>query len=98
TSVIRAALSELNVELILAHSPEAKGRVERNFGTSQDRLVKKLRVLGISEFEEANRYLEEIYIPFWNERFAVEPAEPRDVHRRLPRRLDPESLSATAPP
>jgi hypothetical protein len=94
TSVIRAALRELNVELILAHSPQAKGRVERNFGTSQDRLVKELRVLGISTFEEANRYLEEVYVPFWNERFAVEPAEPRDVHRRLPKRFDLESLFA----
>ncbi|MFG0252605.1 MAG: ISNCY family transposase [Phycisphaerales bacterium JB038] len=94
TSVIRAALRELNVELILAHSPQAKGRVERNFGTSQDRLVKELRVLGISEFEEANQYLEDVYIPFWNERFAVEPAEPRDVHRRLPKRFDLESLFA----
>jgi hypothetical protein len=94
TSVIRAALRELNVELILAHSPQAKGRVERNFGTSQDRLVKELRVLGISEFGEANQYLEEVYIPFWNERFAVEPAEPRDVHRRLPKRFDLESLFA----
>jgi hypothetical protein len=94
TSVIRAGIRELNVELILAHSPQAKGRVERNFGTSQDRLVKELRVLGISEFDEANRYLEEIYLPFWNERFAVEPAEPRDVHRRLPKRFDLESLFA----
>ena len=94
TSVIRAALRELNVELILAHSPQAKGRVERNFGTSQDRLVKELRVLDISDYGEANRYLEEVYIPFWNERFAVEPAEPRDVHRRLPKRFDLESLFA----
>lgn len=96
TSVIRAALRELNVELILAHSPQAKGRVERNFGTSQDRLVKELRVLGISGFDEANRYLEEVYIPFWNGRFAVEPAEPRDVHRRLPKRFDLQSLFADA--
>lgn len=94
TSVIRAALSELNVELILAHSPQAKGRVERNFGTSQDRLVKELRVLGISTFDEANRYLEDVYIPFWNERFAIEPADPHDVHRRVPKRCDLESLFA----
>jgi len=94
TSVIRAALRELNVELILAHSPQAKGRVERNFGTSQDRLVKELRVLGICDYGEANRYLEDVYGPFWNERFAVEPAEARDVHRRLPKRFDLESLFA----
>lgn len=94
TSVIRAALTELNVELILAHSPQAKGRVERNFGTSQDRLVKELRVLGISDYGAANRYLEEVYVPFWNERFAVEPADARDAHRPLPKRFDLESLFA----
>ena len=94
TSVIRAALRELEVELILAHSPQAKGRVERDFGTSQDRLVKELRVLDISTFDEANRYLQEVYIPFWTERFVVEPAAPRDVHRRLPKRFDLESLFA----
>ena len=94
TSVIRRALTELNVELILAHSPQAKGRVERNFGTSQDRLVKELRVRGISTYDEANAFLEEVYIPFWNSRFAVEPAEPRDVHRKLLKRFDLEQLFA----
>lgn len=94
TSIIRAALSQLNVELILAHSPQAKGRVERNFGTSQDRLVKEMRVHGISTLEEANAFLEEVYVPFWNERFAVAPAEPRDVHRKLPKRVELERLFA----
>jgi hypothetical protein len=93
-SIIRTALTELNVELILANSPQAKGRVERNFGTSQDRLVKELRVRGISTFEEGNEFLEEVYMPFWNERFAVEPAEPRDVHRKLSKRVDLERLFA----
>ncbi len=93
-SVIRRALRELNVELIQAHSPQAKGRVERNFGTSQDRLVKELRVEGISTLEEANHYLEEVYIPFWNTRFAVEPSEPRDAHRKLSKRVDLDALFA----
>ncbi len=93
-SIIRTALAELNVELILAHSPQAKGRVERNFGTSQDRLVKEMRVHGISTLDEANQYLEEVYIPLWNERFAVAPAEPRDVHRKLSKRVDLERLFA----
>lgn len=93
-SIIRTALAELNVELILAHSPQAKGRVERNFGTSQDRLVKELRVRGISTLDEANEFLEEVYIPFWNNRFAVEPAEPRDVHRKLLKGVDLERLFA----
>ena len=90
----RYRVSELNVELILAHSPQAKGRVERNFGTSQDRLVKELRVAGISTLAEGNRFLEEVYIPYWNERFAVEPAERRDAHRRLSKRADLERLFA----
>lgn len=93
-SIIRSALRELNVELILAHSPQAKGRVERNFGTSQDRLVKELRVRGISSYDEANQFLEETYISFWNERFAVEPADPRDLHRKLSKRVDLERLFA----
>ncbi len=93
-SIIRRALRELNIELILAHSPQAKGRVERNFGTSQDRLVKELRVRGISTYDEANQFLEQVYIPFWNERFALEPADPSDVHRRLSKRTDLERLFA----
>ena len=93
-SIIRRALGELNVTLILAHSPQAKGRVERNFGTSQDRLVNELRVAGISTIEEGNRYLEEVYIPYWNERFAVEPAVARDAHRKLSKKVDLDALFA----
>ena len=55
-SIIRRALRELNIELILAHSPQAKGRVERNFGTSHDRLIKEMLVQGISTLQEGNRY------------------------------------------
>jgi hypothetical protein len=83
-SIIRSALKALNVELILANSPQAKGRIERDFGTSQDRLIKEMRVEGIASIEAANRFLEEVYIPFWNERFAVEAADPSDLHRPLP--------------
>lgn len=93
-SIIRRALGALNVELILAHSPQAKGRIERDFGTSQDRLVKELRVAGISSLEEGNRFLEEVYLQYWNERFVVEPAEPRDVHRKLPKKADLDMLFA----
>jgi hypothetical protein len=91
-SIIRRALGELNVGLILAHSPQAKGRIERNFGTSQDRLVKELRVAGISTLEEGNRFLEEVYIPYWNERFAVEPQVARNTHRRLPKTANLDAL------
>lgn len=93
-SIIRSALTELNIELIQAHSPQAKGRVERDFGTSQDRLVKELRVAGISTLEEGNRFLEDVYVPYWNERFAITPAEARDTHRRLLKSVDLEQLFA----
>ena len=69
------AMSELGVEVILAQSPQAKGRVERGFGTHQDRLVKELRLAGISTLEQANQFLWKVYIPEHNRRFAVDPAE-----------------------
>jgi hypothetical protein len=94
SSLIRRALGALGIELILAHSPQAKGRIERAFETSQDRLVKELRVAGISCFEEANRFLEEAYLPFWDERFAVEPTDPTDAHRPLPEGVDLQRLFA----
>ncbi len=94
TSIIRRALEALGIELILAYSPQAKGRIERHFGTSQDRLVKELRLAGVSTLEDANRFLEEHYLPFWNERFAVEPADPTDVHRPLPEGVDLQPLFA----
>jgi hypothetical protein len=93
-SIIRRGLEELNVELIRARSPQAKGRVERDFGTAQDRLIKEMRVEGITTLDEANRYLESDWIPFWNERFAVEPAEGKDRHRPLPKRARLETLFA----
>lgn len=93
-SIIRRALDALNIRLILANSPQAKGRVERDFGTSQDRLVKELRVAGISTIEEANRFLEAVYMPFWDERFAVEPAVATDAHRRLPKSANLDRLFA----
>jgi transposase len=82
------ALAELDVALILAHSPQAKGRVERANGTLQDRLVKALRLAGIDTLEEANAFLEETFLPDFNERFGVEPSSRTDLHRRVPRRVE----------
>ena len=96
-SIIRRALGELNVELIQAHSPQAKGRIERDFRTDQDRLVKEMRLRGISTLEEGNRYLEEVYIDYWNDHFAVEPAVAKDMHRKLPKKADLEALFAETP-
>ena len=82
------ALRELGIELIHAHSPQAKGRVERLFGTLQDRLVKALRKAGVTTMEQANRYLEEQFIPLWNRRFAVAAANSTDAHRPLGKTQD----------
>lgn len=77
------ALRELGVELIAAHSPQAKGRVERLFKTFQDRLIKELRLAGVTTLEDANRFLEE-YLPRYNRRFAVPAAQAADLHRPTP--------------
>ena len=77
------AMGELGITIILANSPQAKGRVERGFGTHQDRLVKELRLAGISTIEAANKFLREVYIPDHNDRCAVEPANRTDAHRPL---------------
>lgn len=75
------ALKELDIELICANSPQAKGRVERANKTLQDRLVKEMRLRGISTIEVANAYLPE-YIEQHNQRFAKEPACSVDAHRQ----------------
>ena len=81
------AMSLLGVELILANSPQAKGRVERRNGLLQDRLVKALRLRGISDLAGANRYLEKEFLRELNGRFTVAPASPSDVHRPAPGNL-----------
>jgi len=88
---IGRALQELGIELIAAHSPQAKGRIERFFGTAQDRLVKGLRKAGARGLEEANRYLDHVYLPMWNKRFTQEAQNSTDVHRPL---LKEHSLAA----
>ena len=93
-TVISWGLGELGVEVILAGSPQAGGRIERSFGTAQDRLIKEMRVEGVSGLDAANRYLAERWMPFWNDRFAVEPRESGDAHRPLPGGVDLEALFA----
>src|SRR6266853_3073815 len=80
---IGRALRELGITWIGAHSPQAKGRVERNFKTAQDRLVKGLRVKGVTTIEQANQYLEQDYLVWWDRELTVDPANPDDAHRRL---------------
>jgi DNA-binding Lrp family transcriptional regulator len=80
---IGRALRELGISWIGPHSPQAKGRVERNFGTAQDRLVKGMRVAGVKMIDEANRYLQEDYLVWWERELTVEAANPDDAHRPL---------------
>lgn len=79
------ALSELDIAWIAAHSPQAKGRIERLFGTLQDRLVKEMRLAEITTLEAANRFLELTFWPFWEQRFTVQPAQASNAHRPLER-------------
>jgi hypothetical protein len=85
------ALRELGVEVRHANSPQAKGRIERLFGTLQDRLVKEMRLRGIRSLEEANLFLEE-YLPIYNRRFSVTPIERGNLHRPLGRGLDLDAI------
>jgi hypothetical protein len=80
--------AKLGIRIIAASSPQAKGRVERHHGTHQDRLIKKMRLKGISDYEAANRYLEEEYLSAHNEAFGCEPAGGANFHQRLPARVD----------
>lgn len=77
------AMESLHVEDISANSPEAKGRVERVFETLQDRLVKEMRLAGINTWEEGNKFLEETFLPWFNERYCVEAMESGDLHQPL---------------
>jgi transposase len=80
---IGRALRELGVTWIAAHSAQAKGRVERNFLTAQDRLVKGMRVAGVKTLEQANEYLGDDYLAWWDRELTVEAANPDDAHRPL---------------
>lgn len=81
------ACHKLGIRIIEAHSPQAKGRVERKHGVFQDRLIKEMRVDGVCQIEQGNQYL-----PVWldknNARFAKAPRSPVDMHRPVPDRLD----------
>jgi hypothetical protein len=86
------AFRELGIEWIAAHSPQAKGRIERCFGTLQDRLVKGLRRAGAGTLEAANEYLEREFLKDWNERFTVQPDSRVNAHRSMSQALHLESI------
>ena len=80
------AMNQIGVKTITAHSPEAKGRVEKMNGTLQDRLVKELRLANISTIEKANKFLK-IYIHKFNKQFAVVPKNHENLHKRMNKQL-----------
>jgi hypothetical protein len=80
---ITRALMELGIERISAHSPQAKGRIERFFETAQDRLVKELRIAGICTLDAANEYVAGTFLADWEQRFTTKPANTTDAHRPL---------------
>jgi hypothetical protein len=89
---IGRALRELGIGWIAARSPQAKGRIERFFETAQDRLVKGMRKAKVRTVEGANAYLEQEYLPLWNERFTVKAASEVDAHRPLGKEHDLASI------
>lgn len=82
------ALTELGVDIIYAHSAPAKGRVERSFSTHQDRLVKELRLAGINNVKDANKFLHSYYIPKHNRKFAVIAKDKANLHRPVPKHIN----------
>lgn len=79
----RRAIEELGIKTIYARSPEAKGRVERLFGTLQDRLVKELRLKGMSDIKEANKFILNEYLLKHNAKYAICPKSNSDLHRKI---------------
>lgn len=86
------ALEELGVEVIYAHSPQAKGRIERSFRTHQDRLIKEMRLARVRSIEEGNRFIGSYYTPKHNRKFAVAPQERANLHRSVPKGVDLDSI------
>ncbi len=90
-SEFERAMKELEVNVIHADSPQAKGRIERQFRTLQDRLVKEMRLRGISTAEEGNKFLEE-YLPVYNRKFSVKAKEAGNLHRKIPKGLNLDNI------
>lgn len=77
------AMKQLSVKLICAHSPQAKGRVERRNAVFQDRLVKEMRLRKISSIEQGNALLETMFLEDLNRRYAIDPRKQQDLHRQV---------------
>lgn len=84
--------ARLGIRIVAANSPRAKGRVERAQGTHQDRLVKKLRLAGVADYEAANRFLEELYLADHNRRFARTASSEAGFHRKRPAKRELDAI------
>jgi transposase len=85
------ALDEMGVRFIYAYSPQAKGRIERLFGTFQDRVIKEMRLAGVCNIVEGNNFLD-YYLPIFNNRFSIPPAEESNMHGPVPKDIDLKSI------
>lgn len=90
-SEFERAMKELGVKVIHAHSPQAKGRIERLFRTFQDRVIKEMRLKGISTIEEGNKFLVK-YLPVYNRRFRVKSKKEDNFHRKMPIGINLDSI------
>jgi hypothetical protein len=86
------ALEELGIRMIYANSPQAKGRIERLWGTFQDRLVSEMRYEKIDEMKDANEYLLNIYLPSHNKKFSRQPALKESAWREIPENIKLENI------
>lgn len=82
-SQVQRALGELDIHTLFAHSPQAKGRVERLFNTLQDRLIAEMRLNKIRTIHQANEYLQMVYLPTHNARFMITPRNPQSLYRSI---------------
>lgn len=94
TQFQRAMKQDLNIDIIHAYSPQAKGRIERLFETLQDRLIKEMRLAGISDKKQANRFCDKVFMPKFNERFSMLAQRKGNLHRMLTE-LDIKNLERT---
>jgi hypothetical protein len=88
-SQFKRACKNLGIKIIFANSPQAKGRIERAWGTMQDRLVAELRLAGITQKSAANEYLDKQFLPeYWNKELTVQPEQSGSAFRRVPESFD----------
>ena len=88
---INRALDELNITLITANSPQAKGRIERLFGFFQDRLINEMRLHNIKTYDAANKFLENIFLPWYNKEYTHQA---ESVYKRIPESINLDIIFA----